>query len=229
MHDDNSTTSTCPHCGGAFACRSNKIFCSSNCRKRNAEAVLLLERNNEDKPLRPRRSIERKATLQWIYEKIFSTKPQQRADVLLAMLIFAAITGTKSYIDLFTYPNAMRSNRFTVSKKGTAFLHFRGKPEIYPATLAAMGNHLCIKFFGINSRQFIDEIRRDGVTMADMQSVYDELMDTDKADPVVRDIDIEEPTCRAGGSCELTPEQITHAERILAEYHDYPRKASGHL
>ena len=51
------------------------------------------------------------------------------------MLIFAATTNTKSYIDLFTYPNAQRSNRFTAKDNGTAGLHFLGRPATYPATL----------------------------------------------------------------------------------------------
>lgn len=185
------TIAVCPQCGNTFAYRSNKKFCSRNCKKRHGEAVLIQERKGRDSTLRVRRYIERRATQDWIYQQVFSTEPRHRADVLLAFLIFAATTNTKSYIDLFTYPTAQRSSRFTAKEKGTLGLHYRGNPSLYPTTLAAMANNVCKHHLGITSRQFIDEIRRDGVTMADMQSVYDELMDTTKATPVVQGCDPE--------------------------------------
>ena len=220
------TAVVCPQCGDTFAFRSNKAFCSGNCRKRHAEATLIEERGNGNTSLRVRRYVERRAAQEWIYEQVFGTSPDQRADVLLAMLIFAATTNTKSYIDLFTYPNAQRSNRFTAKAKGTAGLHFRGRPAIYPATLAAMANQVCKHHLGITSRQFIEEIRRDGVTIADMQSVYDELMDTGKPEPVVQGCDIEEPAHLVGGNRDLTQEQIAHAQQLLERH---TPKASGHM
>jgi hypothetical protein len=155
-----------------------------------------------------------------MYETIFGTAPEFRADVAMALLVFAATshnsddTGAKRYRDILTYPTAQRSNRYTARDRGTAHLHYRGQPMTYPLTIASMANHVCRFHLGMSSSEFIAEIRRDGVTMADMQAVFDELVDTTKPEPVILGCDIEEPA--NAPTAELTASQIAHATAVLS-------------
>ena len=157
-----------------------------------------------------------------MYETVFSAPADSRADILMALLVFAAtshnsqIPGTKHYRDVLTYPKAQRSNRFTAKDKRTAHLHYRGKPMAYPATLATMANHVCKFYLGISSSEFIAEIRRDGMTLQDVQKVYSELLDTTKPEPVIKDCHIEEP---ATGALEpMTTTHIVHAHTVLSDH-----------
>ncbi|WP_306111828.1 MULTISPECIES: hypothetical protein [Roseovarius] len=156
-----------------------------------------------------------------MYETIYCTAPAFRADVVMAHLVFAATSqnsanaGAKRYRDILTYPTAQRSNRFTAKNKGTAHLHYRGQPLAYPVTIASMANHVCKFHLGMSSSEFIAEVKRDGVTMADMQAVYDELMDTAKSEPVIRGCDVEEP---ANGRAEpLTASQMVHGQSVISD------------
>lgn len=219
---------TCMHCSAVFSTTdSRKLFCSRACKDaaRN-QSNAPVEALHDEGPIfrydqKARRKEERRTTQDWIYETVFSTPKKFRADALMALLVFAAtsynsgIPGATRYRDILTYPTAQRSNRFTARDKGTAHLHYRGQPMTYPVTIAAMANHVCRFHLGISSSEFIAEIRRDGVTMADMQAVFDDLMDTTKPEPVIRGCDIEEPANVPAK--ELTASQIAHARAVLSD------------
>jgi hypothetical protein len=151
-----------------------------------------------------------------MYEQVFSTPLSHRADVVMALLVYAATAKVKRYKDLLTYPNAQRSNRFTAVVNGTVGLHFQGRPHCYPVTLASMANHVCKHHLGITSRQFIDEINRDGVSFEDMKEVYEHLMDRAKSDPVIQGCDPEGPAYR-GKQQDLTIAQRSHALAVLSD------------
>lgn len=217
---------TCAHCSTAFSTTdSRKLFCSRSCkdtaRNRALVPVDALTAATIGNPHQARRSEERRAAQEWMYETIYSTAAAFRADVVMALLVFAATSqnsanaGGKRYRDILTYPTAQRSNRFTAKDKGTAHLHYRGQPLAYPVTIASMANHVCKCHLGMSSSEFLEEIKRDGVTLADMQAVYDELMDPTKPEPVIRGCDVEEP---ANGPAEpLTASQIVHAYMALSD------------
>lgn len=210
-------SAVCSNCGETYDYRANKRFCSRACKEQHHKHRIrrISKKEGSGLPTDKRNGMERRATQEYIYERVFSTKPEFRADVLMGFLVFASTTREKRYLDLMTYPNAQRSNRYTAAMKGTAGLHFRGRPFAYPVTLASMANHICKFQLGINSRQFIDEIERDKVTLDQMRSAYDELMDTTKPEPVIKGCDIEEPAY-PNGSSELTPEHLAHAEMVLS-------------
>lgn len=217
---------TCANCSTVFSTTdSRKLFCSRSCkdtaRNRSNVPVEAATSATIGSPHQARRNEERRAAQEWMYETIYSTAPAFRADVVMALLVFAATsqnsatTGAKRYRDILTYPTAQRSNRFTAKDKGTTHLHYRGQPLAYPVTIASMANHVCKFHLGISSSEFIAEIKRDGVTMADMQVVYDELMDTAKPKPVIRGCDIEEP---ANGRAEpLTASQMVHGQSVISD------------
>lgn len=223
---------TCLHCGTGFSTTDSRmVYCRPACR---TDARIL-----SSKPMQPvaspttyeaRRNEERRAAQEWMYETIYGTAPAFRADVVMALLVFAATSqnsanaGGKRYRDILTYPMAQRSNRFTAKDKGTAHLHYRGQPLAYPVTIASMANHVCKSHLGMSSSEFLAEIKRDGVTMADMQAVYDELMDPTKSEPVIRGCDVEEP---ANGPAEpLTASQIVHAQTVLSDPPGAARQAA---
>ncbi len=220
---------TCAHCSAAFRTTdSRKLFCSRSCKdtarnqsNKPVEAVKAATPSTIGSPHQARRNEERRAAQEWMYNTIYSTAPTFRADVVMALLVFTATslnsanTGSKRYRDILTYPTAQRSNRFTAKDKGTAHLHYRGQPLAYPVTIASMANHVCKSQLGISSSEFMAEMKRDGVTMADMQSVYEELLDTAKPEPVIRGCNIEEP---ATGPVEpLTTCQAAHARTVLSD------------
>lgn len=217
---------TCAHCSTAFSTTdSRKLFCSRSCkdaaRNQSNEPVDAVTSATIGSPHQARRNEQRRAAQEWIYETIFGTAPVFRADVVMALLVFAATsqnsknTGAKRYRDILTYPTAQRSNRFTAKDKGTAHLHYRGQPLAYPVTIASMANHVSKSHLGMSSSEFIAEIKRDGVTMADMQAVYDELMDTAKPEPVIRGCDVEEPA--NGPAKPLTVSQIVHGQSVISD------------
>lgn len=218
---------TCVLCSTAFSTTdSRKLFCSRSCkdtaRNQSNATVEAATSASTGSRHQARRNEERRAAQTWMYETIFGTTPKFRADVVMALLVFAATsrnsddTGAKRYRDILTYPTAQRSNRFTAKDKGTAHLHYRGQPMTFPVTIASMANHVCKFHLGMSSSELIDEIRRDGVTMADMQDVYDDLMDTTKPEPVIRGCDVEEPAWDAPLE-DLTASQIAHARAVLAD------------
>jgi len=151
-----------------------------------------------------------------MYEQVFSTPLSHRADILMGLLVYAATVNVKRYKDLLTYPNAQRSNRFTAAAKGTVGLHYRGKPNVYPVTLASMANHVCKYHLGITSSKFIEEIKRDAVTFEDMKGVYDHLMDHSRSPPVILGCDPEAPAHR-GQQQDLTITQRSHALTVLSD------------
>lgn len=185
---------------------SRKVYCSKPCKEGRIRAPRALKANRE--------SMERAATQDWMYEQIFSTQPSYRADVVMGLLVFAATSKVNRYKDLLTYPVAQRSSRFTAAENGTVGLHYRGRPHSYPVTLASMANHVCKYHLGITSRQFIDEINRDGITFDHMEDVYDQLMDHSKSDPMIQGCDPEGPDYR-GKHQDLTTVQRYHAQSVL--------------
>jgi hypothetical protein len=219
----------CLHCSTEFSSTNSRTkYCRPTCRTaawHNAnqstgapQEETSFFRYDE----KARRKEERQETQDWIYETVFSTPKEFRADVLMALLVFAAtsynsgIPGATRYRDILTYPSAQRSNRFTAKDNRTAHLHFRGQPMTYPLTVASMAHHVCKFHLGMSSSEFIAEIRRDGVTMADMQTVFDELMDTTKPEPVIQGCDIEAPAWDAPVE-DLMASQIAHARAVLSD------------
>lgn len=220
---------TCLHCSAEFSTTySRKMFCKRACKAASHnQSSAPTETCDDESPLfrydrKARRKEERQATQDWVYETVFSAPKEFRADVLMALLVFAAtsynsdIPGATRYRDILTYPAAQRSNRFTAKDKGTVHLHFRGQPMTYPLTVASMAHHVCKFHLGISSGEFIVEIRRDGVTMAGMQGVFDDLMDTTKPEPVIQGCDIEEPAWD-GPVEDLKASQIAHAKTLLSD------------
>lgn len=222
----------CLNCSAEFSTTdARKTYCGRSCKDaaRNHTSRVsgqLTPRSQHN----ARRSEERQATQDWIYDTIYAAPLEFRADVVMAFLIFAATScnsdssGSTRCRDILTYPTAQRSNRFTAKDKGTAHLHYRGQSMAYPVTIASMANHVCKSHLGISSSEFMAEIKRDGVTMADMQAVYEELLDTVKPEPVIRGCNIEEP---ATGPLEpLATTQIALAKAVLADPLVAARKAN---
>ncbi|NRP32040.1 MULTISPECIES: hypothetical protein [unclassified Aliiroseovarius] len=204
----------CLHCNEQFETTDNrKVYCSRVCADAGHKSTF----GTPQSPLKhDRRGEERAATQDWMYEQVFSTPLSHRADVVMALLVYAATANVKRYKDLLTYPNAQRSSRFTAVANGTVGLHYRGRLHCYPMTLASMANHVCKYHLGITSRQFIDEIKRDGVTFEDMKEVYEHLMDRVKSDPLIQGCDPEGPAYR-GKQHDLTIAQRSHALAVLSD------------
>jgi hypothetical protein len=208
----------CLHCSAQFTTTdSRKVYCKKACK--DAARNTLEGPTPEFSPAfdrLARRGMERRATQEWMYEEVFKTAPEYRADIVMAFLVYAAVARAKRYRDLLTYPTAQRSSRFTARDRGTVGLHFQGRPSAYPVTIASMANHVCRHHLGISSRQFIDEVKRDGVTMADMQDIHDALMDRSKPTPIIQGCNVEGPAYRQVER-HPTVNQIAHAEMVLSD------------
>lgn len=219
-----SVSIVCPSCADEFnTTDSRKLFCSRYCKdnppKPEKHALLTTPHSYADfntlsQSSRDTRSVLRSDAQNRLYDMVFGTAPAFRADLIMAFLVFAATTRTKRYIDLMLYPYAFKSNRYSSAKLGTAGLHHKGNPSSYPVTLATMANTICQHFLGITSRQFIDECKADGVTLADMQETYDLLLDTKKLEPLIVGCDVE-----ASAMHDEKPsfEQIEAAEALISD------------
>jgi hypothetical protein len=214
----------CPSCSDEFnTTDSRKLFCSRYCKdnppKPEKHDLLTTPHSYADfnrltQTSRDTRSVLRSDTQYRLYDMVFGTAPAFRADLIMAFLVFATTAREKRYIDLMQYPDALRSNRYSAAKRGTAGLHHKGNPSAYPVTLATMANTVCQHCLGITSRLFIDECKADGVAFADIQETYNLLLDTKKLEPLIIGCDVE-----ASAMLDEKPsaEQIEAAEAVISD------------
>ena len=142
--DENNKIRTCPRCSALVQGRRNKIYCSSNCRKRHKE----IKRNSFTSVSKRRENTEffyRAVRLSEIY---YCTPPAERLGFVKDLIDHARAGGDAQLRDILSNFKLLRPN-----PKEDLFLFYRRKP--HHLTIAQVTARYCKRFWKANVKEVV--------------------------------------------------------------------------
>lgn len=137
------TSAFCPVCGTEFPYRSNKVHCSTSCRKlghkRKASAKTPANASNSHE--RRRVQLEKFDLAARLAETLYTTPPAQRLGFMQGLIHSAREGEAPKVREVLTCPVFLFPDRDRTS------LFFRRCPDAY-MTIAQAANAYCWKFWG---------------------------------------------------------------------------------
>jgi len=133
------TQSLCPNCGNLFPYRSNKTYCSSNCRKAHSKRQSRRETpvNARYNFTKAREQYEKFELAERLAERLYSIPPRDRLGYLESIIRLARDGHCPKVRDILTTPQLIRPN------PQNRYLFYRGRPSVY-CTIAQAANRYTV-------------------------------------------------------------------------------------
>ena len=143
--DENNKIRTCPRCSGLVQGRRNKMYCSSNCRKRHKE----IKRNSFSSVSKRRENTEFFYRAVRLSEAYYTLPPAERLGFVKDLIDYARESKDDAQIrDILSNYKLLRPN-----PKEDLFLFYRGKP--HHLTIAQVTARYCKRFWKANVREVV--------------------------------------------------------------------------
>lgn len=133
------THSLCPSCGSLFPYRSNKTFCSPNCRKAHSKREARRSRpaNAAHRRDKARQQYQKYDLAMRMAERLYTMPPGERLGYLEAIIRLARSGHAPLVRDILSTPQLLRAN------PEDRFLFWRRAPKAY-LTITQAANRYCL-------------------------------------------------------------------------------------
>ena len=134
----------CPHCKAKVSGRPNKIYCSSNCRKRATE----MKSNSQFSPTKRRENTEFFERALRLAEELYKTIPSQRLGFMKDLINYARTGNDCELRNILCNPMLLKPNPYT-----QRFLFYRRSREY--CTISQAASNYCKRFWRANVKDVI--------------------------------------------------------------------------
>ena len=134
----------CPNCKAKVSGRPNKIYCSSNCRKRGTET----KRNSQLSPTKRRENLEFFDRALRLAEELYKTPPPQRLEFMRDLIDYARTGEDRVLRNILCNPMLLRPNPYT-----QRFLFYR-RSRVY-CTISQAASNYCKRFWRANIKDVV--------------------------------------------------------------------------